>query len=172
MHSSFPQNTGDWSALHHLLKHKFLVCVCTAPVSCMKFWQGWVGLWATWPRERCPCLLQGGWNWMILNIPSSPTHSMIKKPPWLKPKIKDTRSKKQPNQNPTKQWNTHFITLKILDLGFIFQALIRKWMTCENRIYGSTLQIQINIQAKNYWCLILLLDVTFSDFNALNHFLA
>jgi len=41
---------------------------------------GWMGLWATWSSGRCPCLKQGGWNQMILNVPSNPNHSMI---PWF-----------------------------------------------------------------------------------------
>ena len=41
---------------------------------------GWMGPWAAWSSIRHggwqPCLQQGGWT-LILEVPSSPTHSMI-----------------------------------------------------------------------------------------------
>ena len=42
---------------------------------------GWMGPWAAWSSIKCgdwwPCLWQGDWNFMILGIPSNPSHSMI-----------------------------------------------------------------------------------------------
>ena len=44
-------------------------------------WPGWMGPWATLSSTRSgvwlPCLGQGGWNLMILEVPSNPSHSMI-----------------------------------------------------------------------------------------------
>ena len=34
-------------------------------------------LWATWSSGRCHCSWQGGWKWMIFNVPSNRYHSMI-----------------------------------------------------------------------------------------------
>jgi len=51
-----------------------------------KFWMschwncsgpGWMGLWATWCSERCPCSWQGGWSKWSLKVPSNPNHCMI-----------------------------------------------------------------------------------------------
>ena len=43
--------------------------------------QGWMGLWAiwssTWSSGWQPLLWQGGWNLMILEVPSNLSHSMI-----------------------------------------------------------------------------------------------
>ena len=48
-------------------------CRCSRP--------HWMGPWATWSSARSggwwPCLCQGGWNLMILRVPSNPNHSMI-----------------------------------------------------------------------------------------------
>jgi len=41
------------------------------------FKASWIDLRATWSSGRCPCSWQGGWNQMILKIPSNPYHSMI-----------------------------------------------------------------------------------------------
>lgn len=112
-----------------------------------------------------------GTGWSPLSLPAQPI-LWFKKTPSHKPKTKEARNKKQPSQKPRKQWNNQFITLKILDLGFIFQDLMRKQRSFENWLYGSTVQMQMTTQAKTCWCWILLLDDTFSDFNALNHFLA
>ena len=42
---------------------------------------GWMGPWAAWSSIRYegwwPCLWQGGWSLMILQVPSNPSHSMI-----------------------------------------------------------------------------------------------
>jgi len=42
---------------------------------------GWMGPWAAWPRIKCggwwPCLWQGGWSFMILEVPSNLGHSVI-----------------------------------------------------------------------------------------------
>ena len=38
---------------------------------------GWTGLWATWPKERCPCSLQGHWTRWPLKVPSIPSYSVI-----------------------------------------------------------------------------------------------
>ena len=42
---------------------------------------GWMGPWAAWSSIKCggwwPCLWQGGWSFMILEVPSSPGHSVI-----------------------------------------------------------------------------------------------
>ena len=45
------------------------------------FWKcsksGWLGLWATWSRERCPFPWQRGWTSRTLKAPSISNHSMI-----------------------------------------------------------------------------------------------
>ena len=42
---------------------------------------GWMGPWATWSSTKSgawwPCLWQGGWNLMILGVPSNSSHSMM-----------------------------------------------------------------------------------------------
>jgi len=42
---------------------------------------GWIDPWATWYSTRSggwwPYLWQGGWNLMVLGVPSNPSHSMI-----------------------------------------------------------------------------------------------
>ena len=42
---------------------------------------GWMGPWAAWSSIKCggwwPCLWQRGWSFMILEVPSNPSHSMI-----------------------------------------------------------------------------------------------
>jgi len=47
---------------------------------------GWMGPWAAWSGIKCegwrPCLGWGGWNFMILGIPSNPSHSMIMISQW------------------------------------------------------------------------------------------
>ena len=43
--------------------------------------QGWMGPWAAWSTIRYggwqPCLRQGGWSLMVLEVPSNPSRSMI-----------------------------------------------------------------------------------------------
>ena len=52
---------------------------------------GWMGLWAAWSSITYggwwPCLWQGGWSLVILEVPSNPSHSMI-----LRQKIRTTYS--------------------------------------------------------------------------------
>ena len=57
----------DW--LLHNFRHGLSLVMGTKP--------GWVGPGAPWCRGRCPWRLQGGWNKMILGVPSNPNHSMI-----------------------------------------------------------------------------------------------
>ena len=42
---------------------------------------GWMGPWAAWSSIKCggwwPCLWQGVWRFMILEVPSNPGHSVI-----------------------------------------------------------------------------------------------
>ena len=42
---------------------------------------GWMGPWAAWSGIKCggwwPCLWQGGWSFMILEVPSKLGHSVI-----------------------------------------------------------------------------------------------
>ena len=42
---------------------------------------GWMGPWAAWSSIKqegwWPCLWQGGWSFMILEVPSNPGHSVI-----------------------------------------------------------------------------------------------
>jgi len=42
---------------------------------------GWMGPWAAWSCIKCggwwPCLRQGGWSLMILEVPSTPSLSLI-----------------------------------------------------------------------------------------------
>jgi len=42
---------------------------------------GWMGPWAAWSGIRYggwwPCLWRGGWSFMIFEVPSNPSHSMI-----------------------------------------------------------------------------------------------
>jgi len=44
---------------------------------------GWMGPWAAWSSIKCgvwqPCLQQGGWSLMILEVPSNLSHSMIQR---------------------------------------------------------------------------------------------
>jgi len=41
----------------------------------------WMGPWAAWSSTRCggwwPCMWKGGWSYMILGVPSNPSHPMI-----------------------------------------------------------------------------------------------
>jgi len=45
---------------------------------------GWMGPWEAWSSIKSegwwPCMWQGGWTFMILEVPSNPSHSMI----WMK----------------------------------------------------------------------------------------
>ena len=42
---------------------------------------GWMGPWAAWSSIKCrrwwPCVWEGGWSLMIIEVPSNPSHSMI-----------------------------------------------------------------------------------------------
>jgi len=48
-------------------------CKCLRPGR-MEPWANWS---STWSSGRHPCLLQGGWNLMILEVPSNPSHPII-----------------------------------------------------------------------------------------------
>ena len=52
--------------------------VVNAPLPCKHSSPGWMGLCATWSRGREVSLpIAGGWNYMVLKVPSNPNHSMI-----------------------------------------------------------------------------------------------
>lgn len=48
---------------------------CGCPIS--EGVQSWMGLWATWIRQCCSCLLQGNWNLVIFKVLSNPSHFML-----------------------------------------------------------------------------------------------
>ena len=58
---------------------KLLLYPLSRPRRCSR--PGWMGPWAAWSSIRYggwwPSLQQGGWSFMILGVPSNPSHSMI-----------------------------------------------------------------------------------------------
>jgi len=84
--------------LHYYEARRFAIKIwrCSSP--------GWMGPWATWSSTRSggwwPCLWQGGWNLVILGVPSNPSHSVIQ---WFLKMFGRIFSEMLPLEHPKKE---------------------------------------------------------------------
>ena len=78
---------------------------------------GWMGPWAAWFSTECggwwPCLWQGGWSFMILEVPSNTGHSEIL---WCY-EIPPNTKKSVWNKQPCRVWQSCFSPIPFCSLG-------------------------------------------------------